>query len=157
MMEREEGDVPASIVAAEALLTAREAGLGLSDKSAPGAEVERVEPTEGVTEVDLHSRSIREASLFDQPTEQGTRSPRVEADEGGVEAKRFGARTSGHVLVYSAAGELTFQGGITAGRGHEGANAGQQGALDGARGRSCCEKSEVYGCQLDDEECVNDR
>lgn len=81
----------------------------------------------------------------------------VLVDEGGVEAKRFGARTSGHVLVYSAAGELTFQGGITAGRGHEGANAGQQGALDGARGRSCCEKSEVYGCQLDDEECVNDR
>jgi hypothetical protein len=81
----------------------------------------------------------------------------VMIDEGGREAKRFGARTSGQVVVYSATGELTFQGGITAGRGHEGANAGQQGALESARGgQSCCSKSEVYGCQLDDEEC-NDR
>lgn len=82
----------------------------------------------------------------------------VLVDEGGVEAGRFGARTSGQVVVYNAKGELSFQGGITAGRGHEGANAGQQGALESARGsQSCCDKTEVYGCQLNDEECVNDR
>jgi hypothetical protein len=45
-------------------------------------------------------------------------------DRGGVEAKRFGARTSGEVLLYSAVGRLLFFGGITGSRGHEGDNYG---------------------------------
>jgi len=75
-------------------------------------------------------------------------------DEGGTESRRFGARTSGHLVVYGATGELTFQGGITSARGHEGDNVGRQGALAGARGAaSCCAGTEVFGCSLDDEEC----
>lgn len=101
-------------------------------------------------------RGWEESSLYRHAGE--LKGVTILVDEGGVEAKRFNARTSGQVVVYNAAGELTFQGGITAGRGHEGANAGQQGALDSAKGRpSCCEKTEVYGCQLDDEEGLNDR
>lgn len=41
-------------------------------------------------------------------------------DYGGVEAKRFGVHTSGHVMLFDAQGELSFSGGVTAGRGHEG-------------------------------------
>lgn len=45
-------------------------------------------------------------------------------DPGAVEARRFGAATSGLVLLYSVAGRLLFRGGVTESRGHEGANYG---------------------------------
>jgi hypothetical protein len=48
----------------------------------------------------------------------------VRADPEGREAQRFGAVTSGHVLLYDRAGQLLFTGGITGSRGHEGDNAG---------------------------------
>lgn len=44
----------------------------------------------------------------------------VLVDVGGKECKRFGARTSGHFLLYDSQGQLKFNGGITAHRGHEG-------------------------------------
>jgi hypothetical protein len=46
------------------------------------------------------------------------------ADPDGEEAQRFGAATSGHVLLFDPAGELRFSGGITASRGHVGDNDG---------------------------------
>ena len=46
-------------------------------------------------------------------------------DPNGAEAKRFGAATSGQVMLYSATGTLQFAGGITASRGHSGDNAGR--------------------------------
>jgi hypothetical protein len=45
---------------------------------------------------------------------------RVGVDSKGVEAARFGALTSGHTVVYDAAGRLRFAGGITGARGHGG-------------------------------------
>jgi len=45
-------------------------------------------------------------------------------DNGGAEARVFAARTSGRVILYSPAGKLLFQGGITGSRGHEGDNYG---------------------------------
>ena len=45
-------------------------------------------------------------------------------DNEGVEAKRFGATTSGECLLFDAEGSLLFAGGITAGRGHLGNNEG---------------------------------
>jgi hypothetical protein len=88
----------------------------------------------------------------------------VRADPEGREARRFGARTSGHVLLYDRAGQLLFSGGITGARGHLGDNAGSDrvirlltrdatawtsdgAGLDrgsrGARGQTC-----VFGCPL---------
>lgn len=49
---------------------------------------------------------------------------RTVVDDGGAEAARLGARTSGHAVLYDAAGRLAFSGGITPARGHEGDNAG---------------------------------
>jgi hypothetical protein len=50
-------------------------------------------------------------------------------DHDGVEAKRFGARTSGHVVLYGPDGRLRFSGGITGSRGHAGDNVGRQTVL----------------------------
>jgi hypothetical protein len=41
-------------------------------------------------------------------------------DPAGVWCKRFGIRTSGHILVYDENQKLVFHGGITSSRGHEG-------------------------------------
>jgi hypothetical protein len=65
------------------------------------------------------------------------------------EAERFGARTSGHVVLYGRDGELLFHGGITSARGHEGEAAAHQvlGAL--LRGeRSQPSDTLVFGCPL---------
>jgi len=45
---------------------------------------------------------------------------RVLTDTDGHEAERFGATTSGHVVLYDRSGRLLYSGGITPGRGHEG-------------------------------------
>jgi hypothetical protein len=73
-------------------------------------------------------------------------------DVDGIEARRFGALTSGQVLVYDAAGRLRFSGGITAGRGHAGDNAGRSAIvalLDGAS--SAAVETPVFGCSLVDD------
>jgi hypothetical protein len=51
------------------------------------------------------------------------------ADPEGEMAAQFGAQTSGLVLLYRADGRLAFRGGITAGRGHEGDNAGRDAVI----------------------------
>lgn len=75
---------------------------------------------------------------------------RVLVDEEGREARRFGARTSGQVLVYDANGTLVFSGGITAARGHEGDNAGRDDIQSLVEtGRASGSHTQVYGCRLD--------
>jgi hypothetical protein len=72
-------------------------------------------------------------------------------DVDGLEAKRFGAATSGQVVLYDADGRLAFSGGITPSRGHAGDSAGARtiaAALDGATARG--EQTPVFGCSLDD-------
>jgi len=49
----------------------------------------------------------------------------VGLDPNGVQAARFGALTSGYVVLYDVAGRLRFSGGITAARGHAGKNMGR--------------------------------
>lgn len=46
----------------------------------------------------------------------------IAVDPLGAESRAFGAATSGQTLLYDAAGRLAFRGGITSGRGHQGAN-----------------------------------
>ncbi len=59
--------------------------------------------------------------------DSATAIPGVSAilDRGGKEARLFRAATSGQVLLYAAAGDLLFSGGITSSRGHSGDNAGR--------------------------------
>jgi len=61
---------------------------------------------------------------------------KLRVDETGAETKRYGAYTSGQVLVFDANGGLGFAGGITPGRGHEGDSAGAEAALAVLRGEA---------------------
>jgi hypothetical protein len=83
------------------------------------------------------------------PSAQAIPGVIVESDPGGKRAKQFGAETSGHVVLYNAGGELLFQGGITAGRGHAGDNSGESSvvALLSAQNAST-QKTPVFGCAL---------
>jgi hypothetical protein len=70
-------------------------------------------------------------------------------DPEGRDAAAFGARTSGYVLLYDAAGRLCFRGGITAGRGHEGESAGRQAIEDLVHGgRVRLTSAPVFGCGI---------
>ena len=73
----------------------------------------------------------------------------VSSDIDGAEASRFGATTSGQVLLYAAEGRLLFHGGITASRGHEGGNVGRTSltALINS-GRATVTQTPVFGCSL---------
>jgi len=80
---------------------------------------------------------------------------RVVIDQAGAEASRFGALTSGQVLLYDGNGELSFAGGITQSRGHSGDNAGRS-AIESLVNRAAAEidHSQVFGCPLfNPEEC----
>ncbi len=73
----------------------------------------------------------------------------VEEDPDGKQAQRFGAETSGYVVVYDAHGELLFKGGITAGRGHAGDNAGANAIVSLLSVRSALTRqAPVFGCTL---------
>ena len=70
-------------------------------------------------------------------------------DAAGKQAERFAAKTSGSVVLYDATGRLLYEGGITAGRGHEGDNRGKDALISLARGEAAANKTcPVYGCSL---------
>jgi hypothetical protein len=78
----------------------------------------------------------------------------VQDDLNGALARRFGAETSGYVLLYDAAGRLLFRGGITGGRGHAGDNAGMSAVISLVRGESVGQvRTPVYGCSLLSKTC----
>jgi hypothetical protein len=75
---------------------------------------------------------------------------RIRFDPDGAEARRFGAETSGTVLVYDPAGREIFRGGITDRRGGEADNPGIQRlarVLTAGR-RAAGAPTPVYGCPL---------
>ena len=66
-----------------------------------------------------------------------------------VLARKFGAGTSGYVLLYNPAGQLLFHGGITGSRGHAGDNLGESTVISLALGKSTgVTQTPVYGCSL---------
>jgi hypothetical protein len=73
----------------------------------------------------------------------------VVRDDDGLEARRFGAATSGQSLLYDVNGRLLFSGGITGSRGHAGDNAGRTAILallhQETSGR---DSALVFGCSL---------
>lgn len=70
-------------------------------------------------------------------------------DRDGVEAKRFGAETSGHTLLFSSEGGLLFSGGITASRGHAGDNAGENAIVALVTNQTPARtQTSVFGCSL---------
>ena len=77
----------------------------------------------------------------------------VLSDLNGVEASLFGAQASGQTMLYDAAGNLRFSGGITASRGHAGDSPGRSAILSVVNtGNTSRNSTSVYGCSLHDPE-----
>lgn len=76
-------------------------------------------------------------------------------DDGGTEAGLFHAETSGQTVLYDAAGNLLFSGGITSARGHAGDNAGRTAIVSLLTSDEAEERdTPVFGCPLfDKKEC----
>jgi hypothetical protein len=75
----------------------------------------------------------------------------VALDSDGREASRFGAKSSGYVVLYNPKGNLVFSGGITGSRGHSGDNAGEDAVVSLVNGSDVPLKhTDVYGCDLFD-------
>jgi hypothetical protein len=73
----------------------------------------------------------------------------VLSDGNGTEAHLFGAQASGQTMLYDAAGNLQFSGGITASRGHSGDSLGREAILSIVEtGKSSTSHTSVYGCSL---------
>lgn len=73
----------------------------------------------------------------------------VHPDPDGQEARRFGAESSGHVVLYDAHGSLIFHGGITSARGHAGDNVGENVIIALLRGaKTSLKETPVFGCGL---------
>lgn len=73
---------------------------------------------------------------------------KVSVDKGGVFAGKLGATTSGATALFDEDGELIFQGGITAARGHFGDNVGRLSIESFVNGESATTSTPVYGCLL---------
>jgi hypothetical protein len=74
---------------------------------------------------------------------------RIVPDTDGSLARRFGAATSGEIVLYATGGRLLFQGGITAERAHVGDSTGGEAlrtALD--TGTAQGKRSSVFGCPI---------
>lgn len=71
-------------------------------------------------------------------------------DPEGREALRFGALTSGQVVLFGPDGELLFQGGLTSARGHEGLTVASReiAALVRAESGTPIAGAPVFGCPL---------
>lgn len=76
----------------------------------------------------------------------------IVADPGGEKAKSFGAVVSGSVAAYDANGNLRFQGGLTASRGHAGSSAGMDILEAIARGQPTGDFAETpaFGCAFEE-------
>lgn len=70
-------------------------------------------------------------------------------DEGGLEARRFHASTSGQSFLFDASRRLVFSGGITGGRGYFGDNVGRDTVVSLlTTGKAKRNKTFVFGCSL---------
>jgi glyoxylase-like metal-dependent hydrolase (beta-lactamase superfamily II) len=73
----------------------------------------------------------------------------VLSDVDGVEARRFGAETSGHTILFDRDGRLLFSGGITEFRGHVGDSAGESAIESLVNGQAPAQTAtSVFGCAL---------
>lgn len=73
----------------------------------------------------------------------------VQDDVDDALARKFGAETSGYVLLYNPQGQLLFRGGITGSRGHAGDNAGESAIISLAMGKAAgVTQTPAYGCSL---------
>lgn len=74
---------------------------------------------------------------------------RVVADPRGIESAQFGAKTSGHAVLFDSAGQRLFDGGLTIGRGLAAPGAGLQAVENLLSGETLrTSTAPVFGCDL---------
>jgi hypothetical protein len=115
----------------------------------------------------VRGEHVRTVVVVDRPPSQPTEwslpfsnravtaipNAKIVDDFGCLERKRFGAKTSGETMLFDPEGEMVFHGGVTAGRGHAGANAGAKAVQSLLEGRSDATPSAlVFGCPLSEAE-----
>jgi len=113
----------------------------------PGAEL--IAPV--FTPLELKDQNAWEESEYVKTIRAAIPGAKVVFDRGGVQAWRFGAYTSGTILVYDAQGREIFRGGITDRRGGERENLGLQQlalALTGEAEANQADPTPVFGCPL---------
>jgi hypothetical protein len=77
------------------------------------------------------------------------KNSRIVFDRGGGEASRFGATTSGCVMLFDQTGQRQYAGGVTASRGHEGDNVGCQELAEILNHQiNHAESMPTFGCRL---------
>lgn len=87
----------------------------------------------------IQSRTTKALSSLD--------NVRIVIDKGGRLSKSFGATVSGHLLLYNPNGQLTFSGGITPYRGHEGDSPSSLDLLERINSpKDNCMHWPVFGC-----------
>jgi hypothetical protein len=78
-------------------------------------------------------------------------------DDDERETRIFNAQTSGLTLLYDPAGNLRFEGGITASRGHEGDNAGSRAIFEiVTEDAAKTTETAVFGCPLHKKDCAGE-
>lgn len=72
----------------------------------------------------------------------------IVCDSDGAEARRVGAETSGHAVLFNPAGQVVFRGGLTRGRGQGGESRGRRAILDWVQLGQGAASAPVFGCAL---------
>ena len=80
----------------------------------------------------------------------------VIADPDGIEARHFGAETSGQTVVYDASGALVFHGGLTPARGHAGSSTSREQIATLVLG-SEQRQAPVFGCAMRDPDTATEK
>ncbi|AWM36499.1 RedB protein [Gemmata obscuriglobus] len=82
--------------------------------------------------------------------DQAARVPgaRVALDLDGVQARLFGAETSGHATLTAPNGAVVFSGGLTPSRGRAGEGLARRAVLSWVRGGTGASTAPVFGCEL---------
>ena len=100
------------------------------------------------------TQRVEDTRLWRQAT--GASQVTVHLDTDGEIARKFGALTSGSVVVYDTAGRLAFAGGVTRSRGDIGKNLGTDAVSIRLKGGNhVCALRPVYGCPLMRSSCPN--
>jgi len=82
----------------------------------------------------------------------------VSSDLNGSEARRAGAATSGHLVLYDPTGRAAFRGGITRGRGQAGESPAREHILALLTGKKpAITQTKVYGCSLFDPDSCREK
>lgn len=95
---------------------------------------------------EVSSERVEESGLWKQvATLPGVTAMR---DPKGIEARKFGAATSGDAFLFDASGNLRFRGGLTASRGHAGDNIGVDSVVAVLEGTAGAKSAPAFGCAL---------